>query len=96
MSATRKQKIDKLLNHAKTILPKIEAQIKKDMKDAFESNTFLKEVGEKFEIDRNELKEQVKERLIEDLKKYALKEYSPNRKTLSEYVEIVLLRLGYE
>jgi len=96
MSAIRRQKIDKLIEHAKSIEPKLKEQIAKEMREEFENTPILKEIGEKFEIDKEKLKEQTKERLVSELKKYALNEYTPNRKTLAEYIEVMMLRLGYE
>lgn len=93
---TRQQKIEKLIEYSKSILPKIEAQITKEMQEEIDNDPYTKHLKEKPQIDQNKLKTRTKEQLIEDLKKYALKEFAPNRKTLSEYLEVVLLKLGYE
>lgn len=94
MSVARQERIQKLIDHAKKILPEIEAKITKEMQE--EINEDYKYMDEKPEIDKTELNERVKDAVLEEIKKCALLKFGANRKTVSEYCQIVLMRLELE
>lgn len=90
----RQRKIDFLLQHAKTIEPKIREQTKKKMQQEIEANPAFQYITEKPTINETEFEKRVKHELKQELMTFALLEFPENnRKTLKEYVERAMMQL---
>ena len=92
MSETRKRKIEQLVQHAKTIAPKLKEQIKTEMQQEINEN--YKYYDEKPDIDQKELTERVKDAIREELWNFALKEFPENNKaTIKEYIQRAMMQI---
>jgi len=92
MSAIRRQKIERLIEHAKTIEPKLKERIKTEMQKEISEN--YKYYDEKPDIDETELSERLKDAVRQELRNFALKEFPENNpKTLREYTERAMIQI---
>lgn len=96
MSALRKRKIEQIITHAKKVLPKLKAQISKDMQNEINTNPMFQYMKEKPTVNETELAKRLKDALNQELWRYALKEFPENnRKTLREYIDRALTALEH-